>query len=656
MSRKIPAESDWNDLLDTARETSLGLQPGDAVPHGSLASTVRDECDANQSTASQWIGNAVQKGWLEQRGTGANREYVATDEDATLYDSEAVARFLGEDDVQDADVEAALEAAVDYYHGQLTEDQRWLIKGKWGIDRATMDDLRIGFSPSNNELPAFLEERGIDPVAALKAGVVRCSAVKYVYAGDPGAGGGSDALPDILDEVAAARAAGEVAPEDISLEAVLEAVQEEGHVRLYAWWDARIVFPYRDEDGIIRYLIARKTGQSDDVPGKYLKLANTKPWVADDVVFEPIYGCGSVEPGEDLILTEGITDAIRAHEAGFPCISPVTKQFKKEHYDVLLEYAEEADTAYLCFDSEESGVGLDGALRTAWFLQENDVDACVAELPRGDREEKVDLAEFLQDHDGDDLRNVLDEAIAPDDHPDFDDVVHGDQEPEPDDTPTGDTSGSSGSGKTGSEQSALFDLSISDVVENDTRNGVQPGYRGDNPIRHVGDSHSSYFVYEQYRGGMRARDFKEGYTYTPLTWLACAAGARSTSNPSGSFDADEIWAAWKYAKEQGILGETDPIPWKARLHIAREHDLAPRDLINSAERDPSMLPTTIHNRILETVEEEYGLNPGKDGFDTDHKAEKRAEYLAGDEGDVQEDDDKGREVKRMLATLDELAD
>jgi hypothetical protein len=173
-----------------------------------------------------------------------------------------------------------------------------------------------------------------------------------------------------------------------------------------------------------------------------------------------------------------------------------------------------------------------------------------------------------------DLRDVLDEAIAPDDHPDFDDVVHGDQEPEPDDTSGGGTSGSSGSGKTGSKQSAVFDLDISDVVENDTRNGVQPGYRGDNPIRHVGDSHSSYFVYEQYRGGMRAREFKIDHTYTPLTWLACAAGARSTSNPGGSLDDREIWAAWRHAKEEGILGETDPVPWKARLHIAREHDLA----------------------------------------------------------------------------------
>lgn len=655
MSRKIPAENDWTELLNSARETSLSLHPDDAVPHGRLASTVRDECDATQNTASRWIGNAVEKGWLEQRGTGVDREYVATGEDTTLYDSDAIARFLGEDSVADSDVETALEATVDYYHAQLTEDQRGLIEGKWGIDSETIDDLRIGFAPSNNELPAFLEKRGIAPGAALKAGTVRCSAVNYVYTGDPDERRASDDIPSGLNEVAAARAAGEIAPEDINLETVMNTLKKEGHARLYAWWDARIVFPYPDQDGTIRYLIARKTEQSDDIPGKYLKLANTKPWVADDVVFEPIYGCGTVESSEGLILTEGITDAIRAHEAGFPCISPVTKQFKKEHYDILLEYAEKPDTAYLCFDSEESGVGLDGALRTAWFLQKNGVDARVAELPRGNRTEKVDLAEFLQNHDSDDLRNVLDEAVTPDDHPAFDDFVHGNKESESDDTPSGGTSGGSRSKKTGSKQSALFDLSISDVVENDSRHGVKPGYRGDNPISHVGNSHSSYFVYKQYQGEMRARDFKAGYTYTPLTWLACAAGERLTSNPSGSLDNKEIWEAWKYAKKQGILGQDDPIPWKARLYVATEHELAPKELVNRAATDPSLLPVTVHNRILEVVEEQYGLNPGKDSIKTDHKSEKRAEYLDASNDDDHEGD-KGSEVKRMLATLDELSE
>jgi hypothetical protein len=91
---------------------------------------------------------------------------------------------------------------------------------------------------------------------------------------------------------------------------------------------------YAEQAEAVRYLIARKAGQSDDVSGRYLKFANTKLWVADDVVFELIYGYSTVEPGEDLILTEGITGAIRAHKTRFFCIPPVTKQFKQEHYDV----------------------------------------------------------------------------------------------------------------------------------------------------------------------------------------------------------------------------------------------------------------------------------------------------------------------------------
>jgi DNA primase len=42
---------------------------------------------------------------------------------------------------------------------------------------------------------------------------------------------------------------------------------------------------------------------------------------------EPIYGLDTVEPGDPVLITEGIADAITAHEAGYPCISPVTVQF-----------------------------------------------------------------------------------------------------------------------------------------------------------------------------------------------------------------------------------------------------------------------------------------------------------------------------------------
>lgn len=701
MSQKLPAGEDWPDLLATARDQTLSLDGSDPVPHGRLATTVEDECEVGQQTASDWIENAVAKDWLQQRGSDSSRRYAAPDGAGSLYDTSSLDQYLGSDMGVDTDqITAALDTAIDYYHSQLGDQERWLIEGKWGIDQATMDDLRIGYAPPENELPTALEDADIPVEAALRAGVIRSTAVTYVYEGDPDRDDPPRGLPDTLAELAAARAAGEIDAGDINLSAVLDAVQQERDLRLYAWWDARIVFPYRDDDGVARYLIARRTGQTDDVPGKYLKLANTKPWVDDSVVYEPIYGCGSVTDDDALILTEGITDAIRAHEAGYACISPVTKQFKREHYDILREYAEQASTAYLCFDSEESGIGLDGALRTAWYLQDNDVDARVAELPRGDREEKVDLAEYLVDHDADDLRAVLKDARGPMLHPEFDVETHTDtswttlleaagDEDEPAashdallatltssfdvdegvvtrwidravDTEDLDEAGdghyetgsetdeatNTTSGQSGGRQSALFDLTIDDVA---SRVGIEQGYRGKNPFRHWGDS-TNYFVYETYKGERRVRDFKADYTYTPLTLLLVAAGERDPRDPGGRLSDEEIWEAWAYAKQKGILGGTDPIPWRARLHIARDHDLAPRDLVDSASDEPSILPRTVHNRILETVEDEHGVNPGKDAFDTDHKAERRAAHLEADD----EDGDKGQQVKRMLATLDEL--
>ena len=43
---------------------------------------------------------------------------------------------------------------------------------------------------------------------------------------------------------------------------------------------------------------------------------------------EPIYGIDTIEAGEPVVITEGIADAITAHQAGYPCVSPVTTSFK----------------------------------------------------------------------------------------------------------------------------------------------------------------------------------------------------------------------------------------------------------------------------------------------------------------------------------------
>lgn len=148
-----------------------------------------------------------------------------------------------------------------------------------------------------------------------------------------------------------------------------------------------------------------------------------------------------------------------------------------------------------------------------------------------------------------------------------------------------------------------------------------------------------------------------GYSYIPLTWYAVLSGERSPAHPSGSFDDRELWGAWREAKEAGALPMDDPVPYRARLHIAREHDLAPAELIDAALDDPSALPPAVHNRTLQTIESEYGLNPGKDDLDVDAKAEQRAKFLAGDsDSSAESEDANDQDVKRMLATLDELAE
>ncbi len=145
--------------------------------------------------------------------------------------------------------------------------------------------------------------------------------------------------------------------------------------------------------------------------GKYAKLAHTKEYVS---IEEPIYGLKTLSQDGPVIITEGVADAIRAHEHGYACLSPVTTQFKKEHREELaeilqdtgrrtyivqdaerpvVEYSEEADN-WESLGIEQFGEGLKGAARTAAFLAQEGIDAYLAELPRIGVD-KIDLDDYL---------------------------------------------------------------------------------------------------------------------------------------------------------------------------------------------------------------------------------------------------------------------
>ena len=184
--------------------------------------------------------------------------------------------------------------------------------------------------------------------------------------------------------------------------------------RLTAQFTGRYVFPYFNAEGTPVYAISRSIDTSRDsfksvdstYNQKYTKtIKNTAYSMAD----EPIYGLESVKEGQPVLITEGMADAISAHERGIPCISPVTRKFKTEHADILKDIIlennipevyiiQDADPA-LVHDKEQDdeadsisevlkigqyGSGMDGAADTARYLDKIALDAHEATVAHSD--------------------------------------------------------------------------------------------------------------------------------------------------------------------------------------------------------------------------------------------------------------------------------
>ena len=378
---------------------------------------------------------------------------------------------------------------------------------------------------------------------------------------------------------------------------------------LYATWSGRYVLPYFDADGRPVFAISRATDPvhlADWKGNKYDKLQVTREDVTAE---EPIYGLDTVEPGEPVLITEGIADAITAHQAGYPCLSPVTVQFKKSDREDLLEALDERDVGrtYLIQDAErptsdvddrdrltlqQFGDGVKGAVKTAAYLSDHGLEARVAELPRPGLE-KVDLDDYLQGW-SDDLTPLLAGAKPVDHHPAYDpdtarDVALDAAEASTITTDAVDTDG---------DHSALFDLTIRGVT------GLSEGYRGPNPLGHHGES-ENYCVLLGDHGVLYDHKYKAAYN--ALTYFLVDAGERRPASPNGRLEDGEVFAAWRHAKREGCIPEDDPIPHRALQYVAREHDLMPDgDLM-----DGWKLPREAYNAALATVRGEYGVDPGR---------------------------------------------
>ncbi len=183
----------------------------------------------------------------------------------------------------------------------------------------------------------------------------------------------------------------------------------------------RLVFPYWHR-GLAVYAIARRTEYSTDddwEKPKYKKLLvhdpEKHPYVSTTVGNDWFWGEDMVgRRVEELVITEGITDAIAARQAGLPVISPVTVRFREKDLPKLLRLTERADKIIICNDADVLADGRrpgeEGALKTATALFQQKRDVRIAVLPRADGTAKIDLNEFLRDRGLVGLRPILDRA------------------------------------------------------------------------------------------------------------------------------------------------------------------------------------------------------------------------------------------------------
>ena len=261
------------------------------------------------------------------------------------------------------DVETLLTQAAVYYHSVLPSKIReQLYRNHYGFTDETIDELTLGYA-NGHLFTHFIEDLNVSRERALKTGLF------VVIKGG----------------------------------------------KIEDFFNDRLVFPYW-KAGQVAYFIARSTQYTGDEAwekAKYKKLithTDRHSYVSTTLRNDTFFGEDAIRGADQLLITEGITDAISARQAGIPCISPVTTRFRKRDTPKLLQLTKRANRVIICNDAEENGAGAAGALETASALHEAGKDVRIAVLPRPEGVGKVDVNEFLKANRPEAFQAVLKQA------------------------------------------------------------------------------------------------------------------------------------------------------------------------------------------------------------------------------------------------------
>ena len=182
-------------------------------------------------------------------------------------------------------------------------------------------------------------------------------------------------------------------------------------------FNGRIIFPYWN-NGKVVYLVDRETFETPIFERKkgmkYKKLLVHKEgqeYVSPCVQNSYFYGEDSLRGAADCIITEGVADCVVLLQAGFPCISPVTVQFRDKDHHKLLNLTKGLKRVFICNDNELNAAGLKGALSTAEALENEKIEARLITLPKPDSIDKIDIADYMKEHRPEDFKGLMGSSV-----------------------------------------------------------------------------------------------------------------------------------------------------------------------------------------------------------------------------------------------------
>ena len=184
-----------------------------------------------------------------------------------------------------------------------------------------------------------------------------------------------------------------------------------------SFFQGQIIFPYW-KNGFVRYAIARQTDKTPSWKnGKYEKLPlhdpESRPFISESIQNNIFYGEDSVIKDRPyLYIAEGVTDCLALLQNNFPCVSPVTVQFRQSDIPKIIELAK-SKRVVLIPDNEVNGAGLKGAETTLEQLKAKSIDAHIILIPRPDNADKIDLNEYIRNNGIEAFKKLVKEQTPP---------------------------------------------------------------------------------------------------------------------------------------------------------------------------------------------------------------------------------------------------